>query len=231
MIDLSAHMPTVAPSILSADFGRLAEETRALTDLGLSVLHLDVMDGHFVPNLTFGPAAVAAVRRATDAVLDTHLMVSNPEAMVPWFAEAGADLITVHAEASPHIHRLIQTIHDRGKAAGVALNPATPLAAVEEVLADLDLLLIMTVNPGFGGQRFIESMSDKIARARDMLDRAGSKAVLQVDGGVGPGNAEQLAALGATCLVAGSALVGRKDRKAAMEAIFQAAGGPWAALA
>ncbi len=227
MIDLATHMPAIAPSLLSADFGRLAEEVHALTDLGLNVLHLDVMDGHFVPNLTFGPGVVAAIRETTDALLDVHLMVEHPETMVPWFADAGADLITVHAEATWHLHRLVQQIHDRDKRAGVALNPATPLTAVENILADLDLLLIMTVNPGFGGQRFIETMHNKIARAKNMIDQSASTALIQVDGGVGPHNAERLASLGATCLVAGSALVGQTDRKAAMQAIYQAADRAW----
>ncbi len=230
MIDLAAQTPAIAPSILSADFGRLVPEAQSLENMGIGILHLDVMDGHFVPNLTFGPAVVDALRRETTAVLDAHLMVESPETMVPWFAEAGADLITVHAEATKHLHRLIQQIHDLGKAAGVAINPATPLSVVEHVLGDLDLLLVMTVNPGFGGQSFIESMTGKIARARQMLDHIGSRAVLQVDGGVGPANAEKIAALGATCLVVGSALVGQTDRKTALQSILQAVAPHWKRL-
>lgn len=214
--------PCVAPSILSADFGKLAQEAADLERLGPGVLHVDVMDGRFVPNITFGPGVVSALRKAVELPLDVHLMIVEPERHVDAFVRAGADLVTVHCEATQHLNRLIQQIHGLGAQAGVALNPATPLYAIEEIISDLDLLLIMTVNPGFGGQKFIDSGRNKIARARTLLDKAHSSALLQVDGGIGPDNAADIVERGADCLVAGSALVGATDRLAAMAAMTAA---------
>lgn len=197
----------LAPSILSADFGRLAEEVRACEEAGADWIHLDVMDGHFVPNLTLGPVVVEAVRRATGLPLDVHLMIEAPERYLEAFAGAGADRITVHQETSPHLHRTLQHLRSMGVAAGVALNPSTPIEAASEILDDLDLLLLMTVNPGFGGQRWIPASEGKIRRARDMLQRAGRGDVhLQVDGGVDAETAPLAVAAGADVLVAGSAV-------------------------
>ena len=214
--------PCVAPSILSADFGKLAQEAADLERLGPGVIHVDVMDGQFVPNITFGPDVVSALRKAVTLPLDVHLMIVEPQRHVEAFIRAGANLVTIHCEATKHLNRLIEQIHGLGAQAGVALNPATPLCAVEEVVLDLDLLLVMTVNPGFGGQTFIESGRSKIARARKFLDQAGSPAILQVDGGVSPDNAGDLVRRGADCLVAGSALVGASNRHTAMAALTAA---------
>ncbi|MEX2472937.1 MAG: ribulose-phosphate 3-epimerase [Gemmatimonadota bacterium] len=205
----------IAPSILSSDFGRLGEEIGAVEAGGADWIHVDVMDGHFVPNITIGPVVVEGARRATELPLDVHLMIEDPDRYVDAFAEAGAAVITVHAEACRHLHRTLQSIRQAGSKAGVALNPATPLDAVTEVIDELDLLLIMSVNPGFGGQAFIERSVDKVARARHMLDEAGSGAELEVDGGVDRSNAATLVAAGATVLVAGSAVYGHPDGAAA----------------
>ncbi|MBI3604271.1 MAG: ribulose-phosphate 3-epimerase [Nitrospirae bacterium] len=201
----------IAPSILSADFARLAEEVARVEAAGADLLHIDVMDGHFVPNLTVGPPIVEALRKVTRLPLDVHLMMTNPDAFIPEFAAAGADYLTVHVEACPHLHRTVQSIKERGVKAGVTLNPATPLNTVEEILADADLLLVMSVNPGFGGQHFIPSVLDKIARARQLIDRTGSTALLEVDGGVKVANAAVIIQAGADILVSGSAIFSSSD--------------------
>ena len=198
----------IAPSVLSADFARFGEQVLEAVEGGADSIHLDVMDGHFVPNLTFGPPVIKALRQRTDAAFDVHMMVENPERHIPALAEAKADLITVHVEAVRHLHRVVQQIKDAGMLAGVALNPATPVTAVEEILPDLDLVLVMSVNPGFGGQSFIESSVEKIEHVRRMLDERGLTAELQVDGGIGPDNAERVVRAGARMLVAGSAVFG-----------------------
>ncbi|MHB1193791.1 MAG: ribulose-phosphate 3-epimerase [Longimicrobiales bacterium] len=198
----------LAPSILSCDFGRLTEEIAAAQEAGADWIHVDVMDGHFVPNLTLGPVITGAARRATGLTLDVHLMIEAPDRYLAAFAEAGADVLTVHQEACPHLHRTLQAVRELGRKAGVALNPATPVEAVQDVLPLVDLLLVMSVNPGFGGQAYIPGSTGKVRRARTLLDAAGSVAELEVDGGVDAGNAAELAAAGATVLVAGSAVFG-----------------------
>ncbi len=204
-------MKKIAPSILSADFSRLGDEVRAVAAAGADYIHVDVMDGHFVPNITIGPLVVEAVRKVTDLPLDVHLMIENADRYIPDFAKAGADIIVVHAEASVHLHRTIQLIKSLGKRAGVSLNPATPLSSLEYVIDELDLVLLMTVNPGFGGQSFIEACLPKIHALRAMLDRRGCEAELEVDGGVKIENIDRIAHAGADVFVAGSAVFGSKD--------------------
>ena len=216
----------IAPSVLSADFGHLARDVEAAEEGGADWIHVDVMDGHFVPNITIGPGVTKAVRRATRLPVDVHLMIESPERYVDAFVEAGADWLTVHQEACPHLHRVIQQIREAGARPGVALNPSTPLTAVEEVLPYLDLLLIMTVNPGFGGQSFIDTSEGKVRRAREMVVAAGleDQVLIQVDGGIGPGTAGAITAAGAGVLVAGSAVFGREEGvAAAIRSIRQAA--------
>ena len=197
----------IAPSILSADFGRLAEEVRAAEEAGADWIHVDVMDGHFVPNLTLGPLVVAAVRKATALPLDVHLMIEKPERYLKAFAEAGADLLTVHQETCPHLHRTVEEIRELGVRPGVSVNPATPVDALREIVPFVDLVLIMSVNPGFGGQSYIRESTEKLQRARRLLDTLGQAgAELEVDGGVDASNAGELARAGATVLVAGSAV-------------------------
>jgi len=205
----------IAPSILAADFAHLAEAVVSVEAAGADYIHVDVMDGHFVPNISIGPPVVRALRRITHLPLDVHLMISDPARYVPAFAEAGADGLTVHVEATPHLHRILQQIRDLGVRPGISLNPATPAVAISEVLNDVELVLVMTVNPGFGGQPFIEHTLDKIARVREMLDSAASEAELEVDGGIGPQTAERVVAAGATVLVAGEAIFGAPEGVAA----------------
>ncbi len=204
-------MIKIAPSILSADFSRLGEEVRALEAGGADYVHVDVMDGHFVPNLTIGPLVVEAVRKVTRLPLDVHLMIEHPDRYIPDFAKAGADIITVHQEAVPHLHRTVQLIHSLGKKAGVSLNPATPVSTLEVILEELDLVLLMSVNPGFGGQSFIPSALGKIQELRRLIDRRGLQVELEVDGGVKTDNIGTIAAAGADVFVAGSAVFGTPD--------------------
>ncbi len=206
----------IAPSILSADFSRLGEEIRAVEAAGADIIHIDVMDGHFVPNITIGPAVVGAARAVTRLPLDVHLMIERPEVFVGAFADAGADIITIHAETGYHHMRTLSLIRSHGKKAGIALNPGTPLDAVTELLPEAGLLLVMTVNPGFGGQAYIPSMTKKIEAARRMLDAAGSDAALEVDGGIKADNAHVAAQAGATILVMGSGLFESADYGATM---------------
>ncbi|MHB1185234.1 MAG: ribulose-phosphate 3-epimerase [Desulfobulbia bacterium] len=201
----------IAPSILSADFARLGEEITAVAKGGADVIHIDVMDGHFVPNITIGPLVVKAVRRITDLPLDVHLMIENADAYLDDFAKAGADWITVHVETGYHLHRTIHRIKELGKKAGAVLNPATPLTSLEEILPDLDLVMLMTVNPGFGGQSFIESSLAKIKQLKKMIDDRGLNVGIEVDGGVSPKTIGPIAAAGANIFVAGSAVFGQSD--------------------
>jgi ribulose-phosphate 3-epimerase len=204
-------MKKIAPSILSADFARLGEEVRAVAAAGADYIHVDVMDGHFVPNITIGPLVVEAVRKVTDLPLDVHLMIDAPDRYVADFAAAGADIIVVHAEATCHLHRTVQLIKSLGKKAGVSLNPATPLQVLDYILDDLDLVLLMTVNPGFGGQSFIDACLPKIHALRGMLDKRGLDAELEVDGGVKTSNIDRISHAGADVFVAGSAVFGSPD--------------------
>ena len=207
-------MKKIAPSILSADFSRLGDEIRAVEAAGADYIHIDVMDGHFVPNITIGPLVVEAVRKVTTLPLDVHLMIENPDRYIPDFVAAGSDIIVVHAEATNHLHRTVQLIKSLGKRAGVSLNPATPLNVLDYVLEELDLVLLMTVNPGFGGQSFIEACLPKIHSLRAMLDKRGCETELEVDGGVKPSNIARIAHAGADVFVAGSAVFGAPDYQA-----------------
>jgi len=216
----------LAPSILSADFTRLGAQVEEALSAGVEVIHVDVMDGHFVPNISIGPLIVRALRPLADrygATLDVHLMITQPERYLADFARAGADVMTVHVEASPHLHRTVQAIRELGVRAGVTLNPATPLVALEEILPDVDLVLVMSVSPGFGGQSYIPGSTARIRRLRAMLDAIGSAAELEVDGGIKPDNAVEVAAAGATLLVAGSAVFGGPRAIAENVAAFRAA--------
>ncbi len=205
----------LAPSILSADFARLGEAVAEAAAAGADRIHVDVMDGHFVPNITIGPVVVQSLRRATTLPLECHLMIEDPDRYAPEFAAAGADTITVHPEGARHLHRTIHRIKELGKRVGVALNPATPASAIEEVLADLDLVLVMTVNPGFGGQKFIEGTLPKIRRLRELIDSVNPKCELEVDGGIDANTIGRVVSAGARVFVAGSAVFGAKDGVAA----------------
>jgi ribulose-phosphate 3-epimerase len=198
----------IAPSILSADFARLGEEVRAITAAGADYIHVDVMDGHFVPNLTIGPLVVKALRPFSDLPFDVHLMIQPVDPFIPAFAEAGADIITVHVEAGPHLHRSLELVKRQGKRAGVSLNPATPASALDHVFDEVDLILVMSVDPGFGGQSFITSQLAKIAHLRERIDASGRAIDLEVDGGINAETAAQAVAAGADVLVAGTASFG-----------------------
>jgi ribulose-phosphate 3-epimerase len=204
-------MKKIAPSILSADFARLGEEIKAIEAGGADYVHIDVMDGQFVPNITIGPLIVEAARRVTTLPLDVHLMIVDPDRYIPDFAKAGSDIIVVHAEATNHLHRTVQLIKSLGKKAGVSLNPATPLSVLDYVMEELDLILLMTVNPGFGGQSFIEACIPKIQALRATMDRRGIEAELEVDGGVKIDNIARIAHAGADVFVAGSAVFNTPD--------------------
>jgi ribulose-phosphate 3-epimerase len=210
----------IAPSILSCDFGRLHEEVRAVEAAGADYVHVDVMDGRFVPNITIGPVVVEAVRAATKLPLDVHLMIVEPEKYIGDFVHAGASIVTVHVEASPHLNRTLDQIRNAGAKPSVVLNPSTSLSAIEEVLDDVDQVLVMSVNPGFGGQSFIEGSVDKVKRLRGMLkDRGLTKVDIEVDGGINADTAKKVVAAGATVLVAGNAVFKTKDYKQAIAAL------------
>ncbi len=212
-------MIKIAPSILSADFSRLGEEVQAVDRAGADYIHVDVMDGHFVPNITIGPLVVDALRKVTQKPLDVHLMINNPDLYIPDFAKAGADIITVHQEAVPHLHRTVQLIKSLGKQAGVSINPATPVETLDVILDELDLVLIMSVNPGFGGQSFIPSALDKIQALRQRITARGLATELEVDGGVKVDNIHEVVAAGADVLVAGSAVFNTDDYAATITAL------------
>jgi len=220
----------MAPSILSADFSRLGEEIRAVENAGADIIHIDVMDGHFVPNITIGPLVVASVRKITDLPLDVHLMIEDADRYIDDFAKAGADWITVHVEACPHLHRTVSRIKELGKKAGAVLNPATPLGTLDEILADVDLVMLMSVNPGFGGQSFIRSSLNKIKTLKNMIEDRGLEVGIEVDGGVSPATIKDVAGAGANIFVAGSAVFGQQDYAKeimAMKDIGQSATKTW----
>ena len=215
-------MVKIAPSILSADFSRLGEEVKAVEEAGADWIHVDVMDGKFVPNITVGPLVVEALRKVTDLPLDVHLMIENADHYVEDFVAAGADIISVHAEACPHLHRTIQRIKDSGVKAGVVLNPATTLFALDEIIEQVDMVLLMSVNPGYGGQEFIGSVLSKIELLRNTLNESGVELDVEVDGGVKPDNAATIKKAGANVLVAGSAIFGSDDYKKSIEELRNA---------
>jgi len=216
-------MIKIAPSILSADFSRLGADVQAVDRAGADYIHVDVMDGHFVPNITIGPLVVAALRKITVKPLDVHLMIENPDRYIPDFAKAGADIITVHQEAVPHLHRTVQLIKSLGKKAGISLNPATPVETLDVILDELDLVLVMSVNPGFGGQAFIPSALDKIRALRQRISARGLATELEVDGGVKIDNIHEVVAAGADVLVAGSAVFNTADYAATILALREKA--------
>lgn len=212
-------MVKIAPSILSANFAKLGEEIADVEKGGADIIHVDVMDGHFVPNITIGPLVVKAVRPITKLPLDVHLMIENPDLYIEEFAKAGADYITVHVEACRHLHRTIHLIKSFGVKAGVVLNPATPAEMIQHVLSDIDMVLLMSVNPGFGGQKFIPEVLAKISRVKEMAEQKGSNIEIEVDGGINPETARQCIEAGATVLVAGSSVYNEQDRKKAIASI------------
>lgn len=212
-------MAIIAPSVLSADFSRLGEEIQAVIEAGADWIHLDVMDGHFVPNLTIGPPVIRSLRKLTDLPFDVHLMIDQPERYLEDFARAGANTISVHAEVSPHLHRTLSEIRRLGCQAGVVLNPSTPPEAIEYVLEEVDMVLIMTVNPGFGGQKFISAMVPKLVRLREAIDRSNRPITIEVDGGVNLDTIATLARAGADIFVAGSAIFGEADYRATITAM------------
>ena len=216
-------MVKIAPSILAADFTRLGEQLTAVERGGAEIIHVDVMDGHFVPNISVGPFIVQAVRKATTLPIDCHLMIEDPDKYITDFARAGANMISVHPEATYHLHRTLSFIHQSGCQAGVVLNPGTPLGALEEVIREIDFVLIMSVNPGFGGQKFISSALDKVRRLRSMLNAHGSQANIEIDGGITAENADAVVVAGAEILVAGSSIFGQPDPAAAVQKLHQAA--------
>jgi len=215
-------MVKIAPSILSADFSRLGEEVKAVEEAGADWIHVDVMDGRFVPNITIGPLVVESLRKVTKLPLDVHLMIENADLYIEDFAKAGADIISVHAEACPHLHRTIQSIKENGAKAGVVLNPATTLFALDEIIEQVDMVLLMSVNPGFGGQKFINSVLSKIELLHNTLNESGVELDVEVDGGIKPDNAAIIKQAGANVLVAGSAIFGSDDYKTAIEALRNA---------
>ncbi|MBW2451403.1 MAG: ribulose-phosphate 3-epimerase [Deltaproteobacteria bacterium] len=216
-------MIKIAPSILSADFACLGKEVSAVDLAGADYIHVDVMDGHFVPNITIGPPVVQALRQVTQKPLDVHLMIEAPDRFIPSFAEAGADIITVHQEAAPHLHRTIQLIKGFGKKAGVSINPATPLETLDVILGELDLVLVMSVNPGFGGQAFIPSALEKVRQLRQRINNRGLSIELEVDGGINLGNIRDVVAAGADVLVAGSAVFKTNNYQETIQAFRKAA--------
>jgi ribulose-phosphate 3-epimerase len=209
-------MIDIAPSILSADFTRLSEEIRVVEDAGATVLHVDVMDGHFVPNITIGLPVVRSIRKATEMVIDTHLMISDPGRYAAEFAKAGADMVSVHVEADPHLNRTLNSIREAGARAGIAINPATPLTALDEALQYADFVLLMSVNPGFGGQKFVSGSLDKVRRLRQMIIEKGVNVRIEIDGGIDETNAADVIDAGAEILVAGTAIFGKDDPAAAV---------------
>ena len=214
-------MVKIAPSILSADFARLADEIARVEAAGADWLHIDVMDGHFVPNLTLGAPVVAAIRKVTKLPLDVHLMVTNPAELVDSFAAAGSDWLTVHVETDPHLHRLVNRIRELGARPGVVLNPATPLSTLEEILPEVDMALLMSVNPGFGGQKFISSSVDKIRRLKKIILKRSLQVLIEIDGGINAKTASEVINAGADVLVAGSAVFGSSDLRQAIESLKQ----------
>ena len=210
-------MVIIVPSLLAADLSRLGDAVRQIEEAGVEYLHLDIMDGHFVPNITYGPGMVKALRPLSNLLFDAHLMIQNPDAFIPAFADAGADIITVHVETTPHLHRTLQFIRERGVKPAVALNPATPLETVNFVLDQVEMVLLMTVNPGFGGQAFLPFVVEKIRQLKCLIDNKGLKVDIQVDGGITPATAPLTVKAGANILVAGSAIFGFPDVKKAVE--------------
>lgn len=211
----------IAPSILSADFARLADALASIQS-SADIVHLDVMDGHFVPNITIGPPVVAALRKVTKLPFDCHLMISRPQKYIPEFLKAGADMISIHLEADPHLHRALSMIREGGAKAGVAINPATPAESLSEVVAYCDYILVMSVNPGFGGQKFIRQTTEKVRRVREMIERSGNRVPIEIDGGIDATTAREVVAAGASILVAGNAVFGSGDAATNIETIRSA---------